>query len=152
MKPWSVTVAGKGLASYERQLHEDVARRGLSNRIRFVGEVVREEKTRLLNATDVLILPSLAESFGMVVAEALAHGIPVIASRHTPWRELEIRECGLWGDDSCESLATSMHRISEMPLEEMGANGRRWMQEKFDWEGTTAKFVEAYRLLIEGAL
>jgi glycosyltransferase involved in cell wall biosynthesis len=148
IRPWRVTVAGGGSPGYERELHEEVTRRRLADRIRFVGEVVREEKSRLLQETDVLIVPSRAESFGMVVAEALAHGIPVIASKQPPWRELETQDCGLWTDDSPEALAMSMRRISGMPLTEMGAKGRLWMREKFDWHMMTAKMAATYRGLV----
>jgi glycosyltransferase involved in cell wall biosynthesis len=145
---WSVTVAGTGSGRYRGQLEGEVARRGLSHRIRFVGEVVGEEKRKLFTETDVLILPSRAESFGMVVAEALAHAIPVIASNRTPWSDLEKVGCGLWSDDNPKALATSMEEISGMRLEEMGAKGRRWMQEEFDWDVISERMASCYRRVI----
>lgn len=145
MEPWSLTIAGSAPDDYGRRLQDDVTTRGLSHRVHFVGEVLGEEKRKLLVETDVLLLPSRAESFGMVVAEALAHGIPVIASRGTPWSDLEKVGCGLWSDDSSQGIAASMERISKMALVEMGAKGRRWMQQEFDWNVTSTRMANCYQ-------
>ncbi len=51
---------------------------GLDNIIRVIGWVEGNKKEELMSISDVLILPSYYESFGMVAIEALAHGIPVI--------------------------------------------------------------------------
>jgi glycosyltransferase involved in cell wall biosynthesis len=47
-----------------------------------------ERKWDILLESDVVVLPSLTENFGIVVAEALACGIPVVATKGTPWEEL----------------------------------------------------------------
>jgi L-malate glycosyltransferase len=59
-----------------RQLVEQL---GLSEHVRFVGIV--EEVASLLAEADVLLLPSETESFGLVALEAMASGVPVVASR-----------------------------------------------------------------------
>ena len=45
---------------------------------------------------DLFILPTHSENFGIVVAEALACGTPVITTQGTPWKELESNHCGWW--------------------------------------------------------
>ena len=52
---------------------------GLADRVRFVGVV--DEVASLLSAADLLLLPSETESFGLVALEAMASGVPVVASR-----------------------------------------------------------------------
>jgi glycosyltransferase involved in cell wall biosynthesis len=89
------------------------------------------------------------ESFGMVVAEALAHGVPVIASRNTPWREMESKGCGLWVDNSPESLASSVNAIRHLNLEEMGMKGREWMRESYCWNSIAKRTMTLYRDLHE---
>jgi glycosyltransferase involved in cell wall biosynthesis len=72
---WTLNVAGRGFTAYERDLH---AKYGGIPAIKFLGYVDSEV---LLQQTDVLVAPSLlSETFGRVVIEAYAHGVPVIAS------------------------------------------------------------------------
>jgi glycosyltransferase involved in cell wall biosynthesis len=53
---------------------------GLDDRVRFPGALTGQELDRAYAAADLLVLPSRAETYGMVVTEALAHGVPVIAT------------------------------------------------------------------------
>lgn len=75
--PWTAVIAGDGdAAAYCRQ----VTFAGLASRVRFTGWVAPSEVTRLLEGSDVLVLPSHAEGCPMAVVEAMAHGLAVIAS------------------------------------------------------------------------
>jgi glycosyltransferase involved in cell wall biosynthesis len=65
---------------YGEQLRRRVDAAGLAGRIHFTGVRTDSELDRLYREADVLVLPSRAETFGMVVTEALAHGLPVIAA------------------------------------------------------------------------
>ncbi len=51
-------------------------------RVDFVGYVMHDEVKRYLSAADVFVFPSLGDSFGLSVLEALSHGLPVICSDH----------------------------------------------------------------------
>ena len=94
-----------------------------------------------------MIAPSYTENFGLVVAEALGHAVPVIVSRGTPWRRVEEIGCGLWVENDPESLAAAIQRISGMPLREMGLKGREWMQREFDWDSVASRMINVYRSL-----
>ena len=88
----------------------------------------------------MLIAPSDTENFGFSIAEALAHGVPVIASRRTPWRRLEEVGCG-WTTTQKVS-PTAIRRIHSMPLLEMGIRGRDWMQREFAWDSLAEKMTD----------
>jgi glycosyltransferase involved in cell wall biosynthesis len=62
-----------------QRIRTDAERLGLSERVRFLGEVPGVE--RVYRAADVLAMPSTREAFGMVLVEAMASGLPVVATR-----------------------------------------------------------------------
>ena len=141
--PASLTIAGEGDAPYAAMLK---ARAG--ERVRWLGAVDGSEKDATFKSADCVVVPSHTESFGMVMAEALAHGVPVIASKGTPWKRVEEIGCGLWVDNDPQSLADAMKRIASMPLREMGRRGREWMQREFSIEATTERMLQVYRELM----
>lgn len=147
--PWVLTIAGTGNPDYVRRITQKAAMLGLSGRVRMVGPVGDEEKSRLMADADVAVVPSYTENFAMVVAEALAHGVPVIASRGTPWRRVEEVGCGLWVDNDPESLAEAIERMNRMPLREMGERGRDWMKREFAWPGIAEQMIGLYQRMIQ---
>ena len=150
--PWSLTVAGAGDPKYAETIKLRVAELDLSRRVKMVGEVVGEGKGRLFENADLAVVPSHTENFGMVVAEALAHGVPVIASRGTPWQRLEEIGCGLWVENTPESLAWAIKEMSRMPLREMGQLGREWMQREFRWEMMARELIKCYEAAVVGGV
>ena len=142
--PWRLAIAGWGAPEYVAQLKEQIHALGLSGRVEMLGAVLSETKQRLFECSDVALVPSYTENFGIVVAEALAHGVPVIASKGTPWSRLEAMKCGLWVDNDPKTLAEAIRGISSMSLEEMGRRGRAWMQNEFSWLSVTKQMVDLY--------
>ena len=65
-------------------------------RVTFEGEMKGVEKFRFMAESDCEVLPTYSENFGMVVAEALACGTPVICSHGAPWSGLCSEKCGWW--------------------------------------------------------
>ncbi len=79
---WRCTLIG-GLdldPDFVDELHKSAAESGIGERVAFAGAVPHDELLTAYAAADLLVLPSLAESYGMVVTEALAHAVPVVAS------------------------------------------------------------------------
>ena len=142
---WHLYIAGTGSPSYVDFLKTKVQELGLSKQVEFVGEVFEEKKEALFARSDVALVPSHVENFGIVVAESLAHAVPVIASKGTPWIGLETNRCGLWVDNDPESLATAIRKIRTLPLQEMGQRGREWMEKDFSWESLSGEMLALYR-------
>ena len=113
-----------------------------------LGDIRGEEKRRMFEQTDVVVVPSFTENFAIVVAEALAHGAAVIASTGTPWKEVERVGCGLWVDNDPASLADAISKINSMPVAEMGERGRRWMAADFSWEKCASEMIALYRNIL----
>ncbi len=66
--------------AFVERLRRRVLDGGLDDRVRFPGPQAESELARSYAAADVLVLPSRAETYGMVIAEALARGLPVVAA------------------------------------------------------------------------
>lgn len=145
---YTLTIAGTGDGPYEASLRGEIARLALSHQARMIGQVIGDAKREAFENADVVVVPSHVENFCVVVAEALAYGVPVIASKGTPWADVENVGCGLWVDNDPPSLADAIERINNMPLDDMGRKGRRWMVEQFSWETIAAKMLDCYTSLL----
>jgi glycosyltransferase involved in cell wall biosynthesis len=141
---WHLTIAGGGEPAYGDSLRLLIEKLGLQHRVKMTGEVVGAERERIFSSSDVCIVPSFTENFGMVVAEALARAIPVIASRGTPWSRIENFGCGIWTDNDPDSLVAAIVRISSQDLADMGQKGRSWMQAEYSWDGIATQMTQLY--------
>lgn len=80
--PWTLSIAGdtsRNAAAYER-LMMDIKGCHLEGRVEVLGAVADEELENQYAQADIFVLPSLFEGYGMVYAEAMAHGLPIIAT------------------------------------------------------------------------
>jgi alpha-1,3-mannosyltransferase len=84
--PWSLTIAGTGDAAYVGTLQSLFSRFG--SRVTFTGQVAEEQLPRLIAGHACVVLPSRAEGFGLTLVEALAAGVPVVASDIPSYREI----------------------------------------------------------------
>jgi glycosyltransferase involved in cell wall biosynthesis len=146
--PWRLAIAGWGAPEYVSQLREQVHALGVSGRVEMLGTVLAEAKKRLFECSDVALVPSYTENFAIVVAEALAHGVPVIASTGTPWSRLKEMKCGLWVDNDPETLAGAIRSIRTMPLQDMGLRGREWMRNEFSWSAVAKQMLDLYHQVL----
>lgn len=121
-------------------------------RVSFAGELKGQAKFDFLAKSDICVLPSHTENFGITVAEALACGTPVIASHGTPWHGLERENAGRWVSIGVEPLAEALREMMSLTDDErqkMGLRGREWMRRDFSWEGIGAKMKDAYEWLLK---
>ena len=85
---WHLLIAGPDGNGYVTQVQKMIERAGIGFQVTLCGSVYGEDKRMLLNSVDLFVLPTYNENFGMVVAEALACGVPVITTKGAPWSEL----------------------------------------------------------------
>ncbi|HVS82079.1 MAG TPA: glycosyltransferase [Pyrinomonadaceae bacterium] len=145
----TLSVCGDGEADYQSHLKSLADELDLTKRVTFHGRVNGEAKEQRFAEADLCVVPSFTENFCNVVAESLARGVPVIASKGTPWTRVTEIDCGLWVDNDPETLARAIRQAQTMPLREMGERGRQWMQREFSWPHVAAQMVRQYETLIE---
>jgi glycosyltransferase involved in cell wall biosynthesis len=144
-----LSVCGEGEADYQAQLQSLAAELNLTRRVTFHGRVDGEAKEQQFAEADLCVVPSFTENFCNVVAESLARGVPVVASKGTPWARVTEVDCGLWVNNDAATLAGAIRRAQAMPLREMGERGRQWMQREFSWPAIAAQMIRQYETLIE---
>jgi glycosyltransferase involved in cell wall biosynthesis len=98
-------------------------------------------------------LPTYSENFGNTVAEALAHGIPVLTTTGTPWLELASDQCGWVASPTVKSLeenlslalaTTSPERIA------MGEAGRKLVNRRYSLEAVMGSLDAVYHWMQNG--
>ncbi len=149
---WRLVIAGKGEAAHVQDVQALAARLGVQ-RVEFPGPLYGEAKAQAYFAAEIFVLPTHSENFGMVVAEALAHGCPAVVSRGAPWPGLVTEGCGWWVENSVETLVTGLDAAMQLPpdqLTAMGLCGRAWMEREFGWTAIGQKMDAAYHWLLTG--
>lgn len=143
---WEIVIAGIDENGHEADLKALTRKLGLS-RVRFVGEAHGDAKQKLYRDADLFVLPTHAENFGLVVAEALAQETPVITTRNAPWQGLESEACGWWIDLDQGLLTDTIRAALSRPAQDLAAMGRRgraWVQRDFAMAQVAEKMREVY--------
>lgn len=142
---WQLVIAGPDEQGMRQRLENQARSLGLAN-VSFPGPLYGEHKNRALAEADLFILPSRSENFGIVVAEALAAGLPVITTKGTPWSEIQ-GSCGWWVEVSAQAiakaLAEAMH-CTDANRRDMGQRGRDFVKEKYQWTQVGRAMMKLY--------
>jgi glycosyltransferase involved in cell wall biosynthesis len=143
-------VAGTGEPEYIQQLEQLTTSLGLTSCISFTGLVVGAEKDLLLQGSDLFVLPSYSENFGIAVAEALICGLPVII---TPGVQIALdvgaAEAGLVVEGAEKSLGEAIAQLLTNPnlRQELGERGRNFAKSQYSWRTIAQNLIPAYEMI-----
>jgi len=142
--PGQLVLAGDG--PDRKALQTRVARLGMSDRVVFAGRVDGADKLRLIAGARVVAMPSRFETFGMVAAEALACGTPVVAFEIPSLREVVVPGTGVLVPAFdvaafAETLATLAGDL--VRVEKLGAQGRAHAR-RYDWDDVAERQERVY--------
>jgi len=105
-----------------------------------IGEVGFEDKKLLLNNCDYFTLASEFESFGIVIAEALSCGKPIVLSNKTPWKDLEINKCGILAYKDKISFLNAFTKIVNEKYDSKVI--KKYVKSNYDWEVIVDRFIK----------
>jgi glycosyltransferase involved in cell wall biosynthesis len=132
------------------------AKLGLSHRVHFSGFQPQSECAVRLRTVTALLLPSLYECGGAVVLEAMAAGLPVIATNWGGPADYLDASCGLLVGPTSRSaivhgFASAMQRLIDQPdfARQMGMNGRQRVEQFFDWEKKIDRILNIYEQALQ---
>lgn len=137
-----------GWGERESALRERVERHGLDDHVTVTGRV--PSVTPYYALADAFVLPSLAEGLSVVLLEAMAAGLPIVAS-HIPGTTEAVADGDtglLVPPDSVTELADAMVRMADEDRRaRFGENGRNLVSDRFDVRRTTDAYLDVYRRL-----
>jgi glycosyltransferase involved in cell wall biosynthesis len=144
---WHLTLATSSLTSEQIEIIESAK---AQNRVNWLGFI--SDPDDLFSQIDVLVMPSTYEAFGMVAAEAMAHGLPVVVSKHSGVAEIVSEyEAGIVLDEaSVGALVAALVRFDDdrASWARYGANGRRAVEERLTYRVYAAATGALYNSLV----
>ena len=146
---WDLVVAGPDNEGHLEQMRRLAGQLRLE-RVSFPGPAYGQAKRDLLFSADLFVLPTRSENFGLVIAEALAHGVPVVTSTNAPWKDLVAHRCGWWIDLGMPELSAALSEAMALSADDrcaMGERGRNWMSTQFSWSTQAQALERCYRSL-----
>ncbi len=124
----------------------------LSDQVSFTGFVKEQDKLKLYQQADILLLPSLKEGFGMTITEAAACSVPSIGADHYSISEIIKDEAtGLLAKpNDLNHWSDKLIQLIKAPdlRQQMGQNARKHILKHFTWENNIKKHLKVYEGLI----
>ncbi len=133
---WHLVLAGPDQIGWKEALDKRATALGIGDQITWAGMLSGAEKWGAFHAADVFVLPSHSENFGIVVAEALACGVPVLISdRVNIWREVVADGAGIVFPDTLagtENLLTSWSQMPTAQQQQMRRQAKSCFDTRFE--------------------
>ncbi|MGF6879561.1 glycosyltransferase involved in cell wall biosynthesis [Paraburkholderia sp. MM5477-R1] len=145
---YQLVIAGPDNDGLAVKLRREADRLGLAGRITWLDMVTGIDKWSLLQAADVMVLPSHQENFGVVVAEALACGVPVLLTDKVGiWREVVGDGAGLADEDTQQGVTRLLRQWTSLP-EDAKATMRTAAKHCFDNRFHVSRVAQNYIALM----
>ena len=140
-------LVGPAEADYETRLRALAQRLGITGDVAFAGALYDEEKLSALAAADLFVMPSLIESYGNAVAEAVAAGLPVLLTDTCGIAPAIHERAGLAVPLGVETLAHGLRTMLD-PVERARLTSRRSeVMSQLSWAEPLRQMDEIYRSL-----
>lgn len=150
---WHLLVCGPDQAGGMAKMQTLAAKLGITERVTFTGMVRGELKWGALHAAEIFVLPSHHENFGIVVAEALACGVPTLISNQVNiYSEVEQDGAGLVADDTEEGTCEMLRKWTNMSAgeqQQMKANTTRCFRNRFEIHNASMNLLSVLSLVVD---
>ena len=143
-KEWTLVLAGQGSESYSKEIHSAIASHGLQQRVRVPGHVTGALKSLLLQGSDLFVLPSESENFGIAVAEALVSGLRCVVTQGVDLASVvQALDGGTVCEPTLSSLTSSLDAELQHPLHSKSELSER-ATARFSWAASAKRLKTLY--------
>jgi glycosyltransferase involved in cell wall biosynthesis len=152
---WHLVMAGPDQVGWKDKLAQRAIALGIADQMTWAGMLSGSIKWGAYRAAKVFVLPSHSENFGLVVAEALACGLPVLISdKVNIWREIAAAQAGIVAPDTLngtKDLFTNWLRMSTDQQEHMRGKAKACFEACFDVKLRASDFANLLERAIAAA-
>lgn len=137
---------------YGEKIKKYFNKNGLSKKVTFTGMLEGEEKLSAFKDSDVFVLPSYSENFGISALEAMAAGLPVVVSNKVGLAaDIKAANAGKVIEVNNASLAWEIDFLlkEEQARKDIIANAAVLVREKYDWDKIGSQVLELYKKIIK---
>jgi glycogen synthase len=137
-----------GWGDMTRQIVEQVGALGLSGHVIMAGALWDDDRDRMYQSADLVVMPSVSEPFGLVPLEALQHGTPSLISKQSGVAEVvtSVLKVDFWDVDEMANQILAALRYDVL-RHQLRSEGRREL-DRLTWGQAAKKVVELYRRLV----
>lgn len=148
---WCLKIIGPDENGHALEVKREIDRLGLASDVTLHDPLDDQAKWQAYVDADLFVLPSFSENFGIVIAEAMAAGLPVITTTHTPWQVLNDLEIGWCVPPTKDSLSAALKdalKLDAVALQSKGRMAKEFVMAKYSWSAMAAGLAEMYEWLI----
>jgi len=148
-----LAIVGGGSGFYINRVKQYIADNGLQNNVIMTGFVSEEEKYKVMKASKIFVFPSYLESFAIVVCEALACGLPVVAYELPAYRDFYGNSLAYVSIGNVKALAGKIiELLNDVDMCEKLAKAGNHIAKKYDWENVAKQQIKAINKMLEQVL
>jgi len=138
-----------GWGDMTNQIINQVGEMGLSNNVIFAGALWEEERDRMYQSADLVVMPSVSEPFGLVPLEALQHGTPSLISRQSGVAEVltHVLKVDFWDVDEMTDQMVSILRNPAL-YNTLKKEGRQ-ESHKNSWSKAATETIKVYKKTLQ---
>ena len=146
-----LAVAGKRVQLYYDKWLNEIKKMGLQKNVFHLGELERRELIKTYYTSKIFVFPSRIEGAGIVIAEAMAAGLPVVARRLPAYEHLYAGAPALYLADTLDEMAEKVVEVLKNPatLHKSGLENRRYALKNFNWENVSTLILQELETLMQ---
>lgn len=146
-----LVIAGPDYEGYAERIKTWLSKEGLLDKAIFTGMLSGEEKLAAFIDSDLFVLPSYSENFGIVVLEAIACGVPVIISNKVGiYKEVQAAQAGIVVENDPDSLFYAIEQLlnDDLARKQVIENGKKLLSNYYDTEKIADALIKVYNRIL----